>query len=286
MNNHNFANYGVTMEARRANDHDTDAKVVLGKTIPAGGDAAKDLNAVIDILMTHPNTAPFVTLRLIQGLTTSDPSAAYMRRVTTVFEQTKGNMAAVIKAILMDPEARAGDVPGRSVATFGRIREPYLLHTSILRGMGCRLATRDRDRSTQVAYWSDQRPLQADSVFNFYPPNHRAPGSNLLAPEQKTLVSREFMQRFGRYDWQWEEESTLRAAGCEVDTFKRALAVSDDALLDLIAERFFRGAMPPTVRQGMKDVMANRDWERRSPMRFVGFVIQFGTVTPAMGAIK
>jgi uncharacterized protein (DUF1800 family) len=286
MNNHNFANYGVTMEARRANDHDTDAKVVLGKTIPAGGDAAKDLNAVIDILMTHPNTAPFVTLRLIQGLTTSDPSAAYMRRVTTVFEQTKGNMAAVIKAILMDPEARACDVPGRSVATFGRIREPYLLHTSILRGMGCRLATRDRDRSTQVAYWSDQRPLQADSVFNFYPPNHRAPGSNLLAPEQKTLVSREFMQRFGRYDWQWEEESTLRAAGCEVDTFKRALAVSDDALLDLIAERFFRGAMPPTVRQGMKDVMANRDWERRSPMRFVGFVIQFGTVTPAMGAIK
>jgi hypothetical protein len=94
------------------------------------------------------------------------------------------------------------------------------------------------------------------------------------------------MQRFGRYDWQWEEESTLRAAGCEVDAFKRALAVSDDALLDLIAERFFRGAMPPTVRQGMKDVMANRDWERRSPMRFVGFVVQFGTVTPAMGAIK
>jgi uncharacterized protein (DUF1800 family) len=286
MNNHNFANYGVTMEARRANDHDTDAKVVLGKTIPAGGDAAKDLNAVIDVLMTHPNTAPFVTLRLIQGLTTSDPSAAYMRRVTTVFEQTKGNMAAVIKAILMDPEARAGDVPGRSASSFGRIREPYLLHTSILRGMGCRLATRDRNRPTQVAYWSDQRPLQADSVFNFYPPNHRAPGSNLLAPEQKTLVSREFMQRFGRYDWQWEEESTLRAAGCEVDTFKRALAVSDDALLDLIAERFFRGAMPPTVRQGMKDVMANRDWERRSPMRFVGFVVQFGTVTPAMGAIK
>jgi hypothetical protein len=224
--------------------------------------------------------------RLIQGLTTSDPSPAYMRRITTVFEQTNGSLSAVVKAILLDPEARAADVPGRGASNFGRIREPYLMHTTVLRGMGCRLATRNRNRPNEVGFWSDQRPLQADSVFNFYPPNHRAPGSNLLAPEQKMLISREFTQRLGRYDWQWEDESVLTAAGCDIEAFKKALNVSDDALLDLISERYFRGVMSPTVRQGIKDVMANQNWQRNMPSRFVGFTIQFASITPPMGAIK
>ncbi|MFN5701215.1 MAG: DUF1800 family protein, partial [Betaproteobacteria bacterium] len=199
MNNHNFANYGKAMVARNSGDHDTDSKMVLGKTIPAGGDAARDLAAVVDILMTHPNTAPFVSLRLIQGLTTSDPSPAYLGRVSAVFQRTRGDLAQVVTAILMDTEARAGDIPGGGSRNFGRIREPFLLHTTILRGLGCSLAPRWINRPSQVAYTGDQRPLQAESVFNFYPPNHRAPGSNLLAPEQKTLDSREFSRRLGRY---------------------------------------------------------------------------------------
>jgi uncharacterized protein (DUF1800 family) len=284
-NNPNWANYGVTMVPRAASQHDTDAKVVLGKTIPAGGNAAKDLDAVVEILMNHPNTAPFVSLRLIQGLTTSDPSPAYLGRVSSVFSQTKGDLAAVVRAILLDSEARAGDFPGRGPTHFGRIREPFLLHTSVLRGMGCRLATRRANQSSEVNTMTDKRPLYAESVFNFYPPNHRAPGSNLLAPEQKSLLSSEFSSRLGRYG-EWRDEQLLLAAGCDVEPFKRAIAKSDDALLDLVSERYFRGAMSGTVRQGLKDGLSGQSWQRETPTRFLGAMVQMATFTPAMGAIK
>jgi uncharacterized protein (DUF1800 family) len=284
-NNPNWPNYAVTMVPRHASQHDTDAKVVLGKTIPAGGDAARDLDAVVEILMNHPNTAPFVSLRLIQGLTTSDPSPAYLGRVSSVFSQTKGDLAAVVRAILLDSEARAGDFPGRGPAHFGRIREPFLLHTSVLRGMGCRLATRANWDTGQVSLMTDKHPLNAESVFNFYPPNHRAPGSNLLAPEQKSLLSSEFSSRLGRYG-EWRDEQLLLAAGCDVEPFKRAIAKSDDALLDLVSERYFRGAMSGTVRQGLKDGLSGQSWQRETPTRFLGAMVQMATFTPAMGAIK
>ena len=284
-NNPNWPNYAVTMVPRHASQHDMDAKVVLGKTIPAGGDAARDLDAVVEILMNHPNTAPFVSLRLIQGLTTSDPSPAYLGRVSSVFSQTKGDLAAVVRAILLDSEARAGDFPGRGPAHFGRIREPFLLHTSVLRGMGCRLATRANWDTRQVNLMTDKHPLNAESVFNFYPPNHRAPGSNLLAPEQKSLLSSEFSSRLGRYG-EWRDEQLLLAAGCDVEPFKRAIAKSDDALLDLVSERYFRGAMSGTVRQGLKDGLSGQSWQRETPTRFLGAMVQMATFTPAMGAIK
>jgi uncharacterized protein (DUF1800 family) len=284
-NNPNWPNYAVTMVPRHASQHDTDAKVVLGKTIPAGGDAARDLDAVVEILMNHPNTAPFVSLRLIQGLTTSDPSPAYLGRVSSVFSQTKGDLAAVVRAILLDSEARAGDFPGRGPAHFGRIREPFLLHTSVLRGMGCRLATRANWDTGQVSLMTDKHPLNAESVFNFYPPNHRAPGSNLLAPEQKSLLSSEFSSRLGRYG-EWRDEQLLLAAGCDVEPFKRAIAKSDDALLDLVSERYFRGAMSGTVRQGLKDGLSGQSWQRETPTRFLGAMVQMASFTPAMGAIK
>jgi uncharacterized protein (DUF1800 family) len=103
----NWANYGKPMVASWPDQHDTGSKTFLGKTIPAGQDAYKDLDSLVEILVTHPNTAPFVSLRLIQNMTTSDPSPAYLERVATVFKDTKGNLGKVITAILTDPEARA-----------------------------------------------------------------------------------------------------------------------------------------------------------------------------------
>jgi uncharacterized protein (DUF1800 family) len=91
ISNRNFANYGKPM-IENSNRHDTDSKTFLGKIIPAGQTAAKDLDSLVEILVTHSNTAPFVSLRLIQGMTTSDPSPAYLQRVATVFKDTKGNI--------------------------------------------------------------------------------------------------------------------------------------------------------------------------------------------------
>lgn len=284
--NHNFANYQKPMVAQDPNHHDRDAKVVLGKTIPAGGDASRDLDALITILVDHPNTAPFVSFRLIQGLTTSDPSPAYIRRVATVFQQTRGNLSSVVKAILTDPDARAADQPGSGSNAFGRIREPFLQHVGIMRGLGCKIAIRDRNSPERAIHGGLQRPLNAESVFNFYPPNHRAPGSNLLAPEQKTLINSEFQPRLGRYNWQFREESILTQAGCEVEAFKRAIASSDDALLDMLSLRFYRGAMPPATRQGLKDALASQPWRRDIPTELLGVMLQFAAVTPSLGAIK
>ena len=279
----NSSNYGKPMEARWTDGHDTKEKTVLGRKIPAGGTAVTDLDALVEILLTHPNTAPFVATRLIQGLTTSDPSPAYVQRVATVFQQTKGDMSKVVRAVLMDTEARVGDDPTKAAANFGRIREPYLQHVSITRGLGCRTALTYRNRPEEVMVPRNQMPLHAFSVFGFYPPNHRAPGSNLLAPEQKTLLSTEFDERLGRYEWNFQDVSGLEASGCDVETFKKA-ATSDAQLLELINQRFFRGAMTPATRQALSESVLS--WQRDSPMRLTAVYLQNASITPAFGAAR
>ena len=108
---------------------DTDAKTFLGTTIPAGTDGATSLKLALDTIFTHPNVAPFVSRQLIQRLVTSNPSPAYVARVATVFNNdgsgVKGNLAAVLKAILLDTEAR-NDAAAASTPGYGKLREPML----------------------------------------------------------------------------------------------------------------------------------------------------------------
>ena len=280
----NNNNYGKPMEATWPNEHDTDAKTFLGKTIPAGQDAYKDLDSLVEILVTHPNTAPFVSLRLIQGMTTSDPSPEYLQRVATVFRDTKGNMATVTKAILTDPEARQADAPGKATSNFGRIKEPLLIFTSAFRGLGCKVSPKDPWDLTQVSRGS-QMQFSAKSVFNFFPPNHRTQGTNVLAPEQKMLNSSEFSNRMQYLNSHMSEESYLRDAGCDVDIFKAAQAVSDEKLVDLMNERFFRGALPATVAKSLIDANKNL-WEKTKGLKLTGAMLDMASVTPAFGVSK
>jgi len=284
ISNRNFANYGKPM-IESAGRHDTGSKMFLGKTIPAGQTAAKDLDSLVDILVNHPNTAPFVSLRLIQGMTTSDPSPAYLQRVATVFRDTKGNLGKVITAILTDPEARAGDTYGKTSSNFGRIKEPVLVFTSGFRGLGCRVAVKRADRPNEVFQSNNQRPLEAYSVFNFFPPNHRTQGTNVLAPEQKLLNSVEFSSRMGFFSWALQNETSLNEAGCDVGSFKAAQAVSDEKLLDLMNERFFRGAMPASISKSMIDANKNL-WDRGQGLKLVGAILDMASVTPAFGVSK
>jgi uncharacterized protein (DUF1800 family) len=284
ISNRNFANYGKPM-IENAGRHDTDSKTLLGKTIPAGQTAAKDLDSVVDILVNHPNTAPFVSLRLIQGMTTSDPSPAYLQRVATVFKDTKGNLAKVITAILTDPEARAGDVYGKASNNFGRIKEPVLVYASGFRGLGCKVAIKRTDKPNEVFQSNNQKPLNAYSVFNFYPPNHRTQGTNVLAPEQKLLNSVEFSSRMGFFNWALDNETSLNDAGCDVATFKTAQAVSDEKLMDLMNDRFFRGALSASVSKSLIDAHKNL-WNRDQGLRLAGAILDMAAVTPAFGVSK
>ena len=265
-------------------NHDMGEKTVLGKKIPAGQDAYKDLESVVEILITHPNTAPFVSLRLIQGMTTSNPSPAYLERVATVFKDTKGNLAKVVTAILTDPEARKADVPGKASSNFGRIKEPLLIFTSSIRGLGCKVSPRVPWNLTELASGT-QRQFSAPSVFNFFPSNHRTQGTNVLAPEQKLLDTEEFSIRSNYFTNILREESNLNEAGCDVEIFKAAQESSDEKLLELMNNRFFRGALPATV--GMSMIEANKNlWNRNTGLRLVGAYLDMAAMSPSYGVSK
>jgi uncharacterized protein (DUF1800 family) len=279
--NGNHANFGKQMVEHPC-CHDPDAKSFLGRTIPAGQDAYKDMESIVEILVNHPNTAPFVSMRLIQGMTTSDPSPAYLKRVATVFKDTNGNLGKVVTAILTDPEARNSDSSSNFVAKFGRIKEPFLIYTSGFRGLGCKLAVRRTDQPEQVHQSLSQQPFYAYSVFNFYPPNHRTQGTNILAPEQKMLTSIEFARRMSFFYSAFEDESALNEAGCEVTTFKTAQNESLDKLIALMNERFFRGALPSNVAVSIKESLGDyKQWNKG--LRITGSILDMASITPAFG---
>lgn len=281
----NGFNYAKPMTADFADQHDTGSKTVLGKTIPAGQSAAQDLDSLIEILVTHPNAAPFVSLRMIQGMTTSDPSPAYLERVATVFKDTKGNLGKVVTAILTDPEARYGDVPGRSVKGFGRIKEPFMLTMNVIRGLGCKGAVRDANNSRNVWQNHQQMPFEAYTVFNFFPPNHRTQGTNVLAPEQKMLNSSEFNNRMNSNSGGMRNETLLSDAGCDVATFKAATATSDEALVELLSQRYFRGAMPAVVAKSLIEANKNT-WQREQGLVLAAAMLDMATLSPAFGVSK
>ena len=143
LQKHNPAYWTGPMVAFESN-HDSDPKQLLrytgaasGGLLPGGQSAEQDLAGALDNIFNHPNVPPFVALRLIQHLVTSNPSPAYIQRVADVFKNNgsgvRGDMAAVITAVLMDPEARRGDNPATAVGTDGHLQEPILYMTGLLR---------------------------------------------------------------------------------------------------------------------------------------------------------
>jgi uncharacterized protein (DUF1800 family) len=175
-----------------ASRHETGAATFLGATVPAGLDGVASLNAALDIIFAHPNLAPFVSRQLIQRLVTSNPSPAYVQRVATVFlndgNGVKGNLKAVVKALLLDDEARSASVAAGTTA--GKLREPVLRFLGWARAFA---ATSPSDAwaigdTTDPATRLGQSPLRSPSVFNFFRPGYVPPNSGigsaaLVAPE-------------------------------------------------------------------------------------------------------
>ncbi len=181
----NNPNYFVGQMFAVEGNHDTTEKVLLGVTIPAGQTAEQDLESVLNILMQQSTMAPFISKQLIQHLITSNPSTAYVERVGDVFRNdgtgTAGNMTAVITAILMDPEARAGDTAGASVsANYGHLREPALFMANVLRGLNATLGA--SSAINNQANLMGQNLFYEPSVFSYFSPENTI-GPSLLAPE-------------------------------------------------------------------------------------------------------
>ena len=183
--------------------HDLDPKTLLkGVTLPdrsalagpgtTGTATEADLSAAIDNLFNHPNTGPFLGRQLIQRLVTSNPSPAYVGRVAAAFADNgsgvRGDMKAVIKAILLDPEAR--DPAHRDDPHFGKQREPFLRVVNLARAFDAASPSGFYQLS-QFYFDHYQEPMNSPSVFNFYLPSYSPPGevqaAGLVAPEFQLL---------------------------------------------------------------------------------------------------
>ena len=179
--------------------HDSGAKTLLtypgsggfSQNLPAGQTPMQDIDAVVDNLFNHPNIGPFIGEQLIMRLVSSNPSGAYVTRVANAFNNNgsgvRGDMKAVIRAILLDPEARASR--GTQPNSFGKLREPILRFTHMHRAFDARMAGGNY-RSIYDLGSSDslgQSPLHAGSVFNFYHPDYTPSGplaqAQLFGPE-------------------------------------------------------------------------------------------------------
>jgi uncharacterized protein (DUF1800 family) len=148
------------------------------------------LDTLLDALFMHPNLPPMVARQLIQRFTTSTPSPQYIERVAMVFENdgnaVRGNLAATIRAVLMDPEAR-----GTPSANSGKLREPLLKLTSLWRAFDVAAGTAGDYNINQPETALAQRPLGAPTVFNFYEPDYLPPGelaqAGIFGPELQIL---------------------------------------------------------------------------------------------------
>lgn len=184
-------------------EHSPEAKSFLGTTIPANTPGNQSIRIALDVLVDHPNTAPFVSRQLIQRLVTSNPSSAYVGRVADAFRSGsftmpdgriaggggRGDMRAVAAAILLDAEAMDSSLS--SGAQYGKVREPVIRFTQWARAFGVAstdVSNVEQLRDTQSPNALNQQAYRSPSVFNFYRPGYVQPGSEsaaagMVAPE-------------------------------------------------------------------------------------------------------
>ena len=189
------ANYLAPMVAFPTFHDDSPKTLFNGIQLGANQGPVKDLKDTLDALVNHPNTGPFISRQLIQRLVTSNPSPGYVYRVAQKFADdgtgTRGNLGAVVRAILTDYEARSAAVAAS--ASFGKLKEPLLRATAILRAFnGNSNWGRYQMFVGQGAEGAlGQTPMHAPTVFNFFEPNYVQPGvlaaSGLYAPEYQIL---------------------------------------------------------------------------------------------------
>ncbi|MCB1565200.1 MAG: DUF1800 domain-containing protein [Xanthomonadales bacterium] len=242
--------------------------------LPAGGTPEAGLQDALDVLFNHPNVGPFISRQLILRLVTSNPSPAYIARVAGIFNNNgsgvRGDLAAVVRAILLDPEARAGD--RRLSETGGKLREPLIRVTHMLRALNAVMPT------GRVYPWGPeqdygQAALRSPSVFNFFTPHYSLPGEisqrGLVSPEfqittDTTIVSTTNQIAANIYWAYLNPPDTDDYDGFVVDLGPEEPFGDDPAALvsryDLL---FMNGWMSPGMRQLLIDhvaAMSNDEW--------------------------
>lgn len=247
--------------------HDSGKKALLrGAISPAGISAEADLDNALDSLFNHPNVGPFLGRQLIQRLVTSNPSGAYVGRVAAAFDDNgsgvRGDMRAVIRAILLDDEARNGHL---SIPDFGKLREPLIRWTHLWRAFNVQRGTASQNNqynhgSPYIYAGRDflgQSVLSAASVFNFFSPDHAPLGpirdAGLVAPESEIYSDAYILATLSRLNsltqihYQGANANSLNTSHIDIRQ-ETELAANAGALLDRLDLLLLSGQMSAGLR--------------------------------------
>jgi endo-chitodextinase len=239
--------------------HSSGAKTLFPNVALQGGRTPEqDLSDALDAIANHANVAPFIGKRLIQFLVTSNPSPAYVARVSSVWNNNgsgaRGDLKAVVRAILLDAEARN---PDANSTTYGKVREPMVRFIHFANAMG---ATSKAGRNS--LWWLDspddylgQSPLLAPSVFNFFSPSFTRAGpiaaAGLVAPEMQMVTDTQivgssnfFARMIQNKNVGFKEEQRVDFNVSAYDS----VAGDTNALLDRVNWMFFAGGMTTQTR--------------------------------------
>jgi len=236
--------------------------------VPAGQTGTADLRDALDNIFGHSNVGPFIAIRLIQRLVTSNPSPGYIARVAAVFDDNgsgvRGDLGAVVKAILLDDEAR----PAAPMEIDGKVKEPLLRLTQFWRAYDAASAS-GRYPINYAYIVFGQGALQSPSVFNFFSPFYAPPGeirdNNLVAPELgiATEYLNTFITNYMFYQtFLWNHATDPMGEGITEDTVlvdfaqETAIAADANALIDMVADKLLAGQMSAALRteiNGMLD---------------------------------
>ena len=264
---HNPPNYSAPMVLFRDAtgkdvNHDKGPKLLLdyprpvNATIAANQDGEQELNDAIDNIFHHPNVGPFIGRQLIQHLVTSNPSPAYVARVSAVFDnngrRVRGDMKAVIRAILLDPEARGA---ARTEPDYGHLREPVLFITGLLRALG---ASSDAILASQANNMG-QNLFYPATVFSYFPYDFEIAGSDDDGPEFGILTSLSALRRVNFVNTLVFSKFTSPAPdpGTVADLSPLAKLATDPAgLVESLNQVLLHGAMSPEMRTTVTDTVA------------------------------
>jgi uncharacterized protein (DUF1800 family) len=270
--------------------HDDQAKEIFGVRL-LSGQCLQDLEEALDILFHHPNTPPFVARQLIQRFVTSNPSPQYIERVVRVFKDNgqgvRGDLRAVLEAILLDPEARIRDPSPH----YGKPREPLLKLSALWRAFEAQPPPADPGgfvpmgvRSPQNDY--AQRPLGAPTVFNFYEPDYRPSGpiadAGLYAPEFQ-IIDENYVVRTANhlYARVWSGYVGMPNPPADRPLLNlspvAALANDPEAMVALLDLRLTYGTMSPGLRDVLRRMVAELPADGNTKARAA---IQIITLSP------
>jgi len=193
-----FTFYGIDYTQKLVPEewrHDKGAKTIFGTTmLPAGQTTTEDRKQVLDAVFQHPNVPPFVSRRLIQRFVKSQPSPSYIARISAVFKDdgngVRGNLSAVLKAILLDPEARAGD--STPTDDDGYVQDPLFAELFAMELMDIG----STDGSAEYYPSALGEPIwYPTTVFAYYSPDYVIPGTTLNSPESQLITTALMVQR-------------------------------------------------------------------------------------------